>query len=245
MQKKTLELQMTCQICFAFLFQTTLLQCLTGQLPNWINLLYILQSTMFVQGFYAGSFWISPSSKQYTFTRKSCWKNSRMEDVSKELCQRFVFLAVSQKPSFSNLQDIRIQRNELLRNVTRPFTWKHSQTQAAWVNSWYKEHHLLTGRILTDPDSFARHCMGLPDNPAFSGRCVVLFTFSCSPVLYLVSHLSCSACGSRDSPVTRHVPAVRLPHLPISLPFHFVIEASNVELLPPPVCSCYTTTLQL
>lgn len=145
----------------------------------------------------------------------------------------FFFLAVSQKPSFPNLQDIRIQRNELLRNVTRPFTWKHSQTQAAWVNSWYKEHHLLTGRILTDPDSFARHCMGLPDNPAFSWRCVVLFTFPCSPVLFLVSHLSCSAGGSQDSPVTRHVPAVRTPHLPISLPFHFVIEASNVELLPP------------
>lgn len=55
--------------------------------------------------------------------------------------QRNVFclfvLAVPQKTPFSNLPDIKIRRNELLKNVTRPFTWKHGQTQAAWVNSWY------------------------------------------------------------------------------------------------------------
>jgi len=84
-----------------------------------------------------GSEFVQVQNNTRTQTKEVVEKNSGMEDASKEPTQHFFFLllAVPQKPPFSNLADIRIQRNELLRNVTRPFRRKASQTQAAGVTS--------------------------------------------------------------------------------------------------------------
>lgn len=175
-----------------------------------------------------------------------------MEDVSKEPSQHlFFYLAVPQKPSFSNLPDIRIQRNELLRNVNRPFTWKHSQTQAAWVNSWYKEHHLLTGSILTDPDNSARHCMGLPDNLAFKEFSFLLETCSTFHIFFLTCPVSCmpfklfSCSRLTRQPTRSQTRQHTCSSQPPSSHFHSTLSLKlSIWSRSPLLHSCYTAILQ-
>lgn len=152
---------------------------------------------MFVQGSSAGSFFICWSSKQYTFSSKRSLKKKiqgwRMLQSNLvihlpfwQLCQS---LQVSWSPWHQNSEKLTVKE------CYQTFTRKHSQAYGAWVNSWYKEHHLLTDSILTDPDSFPRHRMRLPDNVAFK-------EFSFLLAAYRTFHIFCLTCLVSSVPVT-------------------------------------------
>lgn len=114
-----------------------------------------------------------------------------------QLCQS---LQVSWSPRHQNSEKLTVKE------CYQTFTRKHSQAYGAWVNSWYKEHHLLTDSILTDPDSFPRHRMRLPDNVAFK-------EFSFLLAAYRTFHIFCLTCLVSSvpfnpftrSPVTRQL----------------------------------------